>query len=163
MTILDEIEQLLPKLNADDRAVLALKLKAVSQFDPVVSIKRGKVDHSADDEGWVLQSFERVCRAHSIEHATPFYVKRYRGYNAFKKKVPFLAKLVRDADPRSRVVQAALLDLGWSLLYRHLQLMGIIVTAQAMINHAHLVAPCISKAVPGYIENGLLKFVIRPE
>jgi hypothetical protein len=163
MTILDEIEQRLPKLNAADRALLALKLKAVSQFDPVISIKRGKVDHTADDEGWVLQSFERVCRAYNLEHGTPYYVRRYRGHNAFKKKVPLIVKIVRDADPRSRIVQAGLLDLGWSLLYRYMQKMDIIVTAQAMINHAHLIAPCINKAFPGYIENGLLKFVIRPE
>lgn len=163
MTTLTKIEELLPKLDATERALLKAKLGALSQFDPVVTFKRGKVDHSADDAGWVLQSFERVCNAHGLEHASPYYVKRLRGYNAFTKKVPPIVKLVRDADPRSKIVQSAMLDLGWSLLHHYLTKMGIVVTPQSMINHAHMIIPCISRAFPGYIENGLLKFVIRPE
>lgn len=156
------VKALLPKLDAAGRAEVKQLLQALSQFDPVITIKRGKVDHAADDEGIVLASFHRVMIANGLDHSTPFVMKRLSGYKAFKDKVPGLIKFARNAAP-NRVVQLAVLDLGWGLVHRYMTSMQIAVTPQAVMNHAHMMVPCVEQAFPGYIRNGLLKFVVTTE
>jgi hypothetical protein len=155
------IKELLPKLDANGRAQVKAWLQPLSQFDPVVTIKRGKVDHSADDEGLILASLHRVMLANGLEHSSPNIMKRANGYHAFKAKVPGLARFARNASPSSRTVQQAIIDLGWSLILRYLRSVGVITTPNAVMNHAHMMVPCIEQAFPGYMRNGMLERVIR--
>lgn len=161
--VVAQIKMLMPQLDAQGRALVRQWIDVMSQFDPVVTIKRGKIDHSADDEGIILASFQRVMAARGLELSSPYHVRRLRGYGAFKKKVPSLMNFARDAAPTSRIVQHAILDLGWGLVARYMDRMLITVTPQSVLNHAHMMAPCINQAFPGYIRNGLLKFVVSPE
>lgn len=104
-----------------------------------------------------LDTLVRVLIAEGLERPTVNRLKKSNQYKSFCEKVEDLKAFFK---PPTSTHFVSYLSLGFPLLVRNLQRMGLAATSRTMMAHAHRIPAVINQAFPGYAENGMLSMIL---
>jgi hypothetical protein len=153
--LLRELVAMLPRLSRSELEQLSLRLKSMLQFNSAPTATM------VDDLDFVLGCVAEVMRQSAGDFPAMAVLRNAAKSVAFQDKLPGLLAFFRAHDGNDRKVQRALICIGFELLYDDMTGMGLVVSANTLLAHAHRVPAVLNQAFPGYARSGLLHWVVR--
>lgn len=173
---LDQIVQLLPKLDSDELALLYRRLKAMASLSSQMA---DGVVAPQDDKGLVMLFIEAIAETiedHKLGAVHPAALARSRANNEeFRSSVATVAKHLGLSD-LSRNASRAMVRIGmdsllnslrtgipvrWSNEQKRLIRAPMAVTARDMMIFIGQLPACLDAEYPGYLELGLLHTLVK--
>lgn len=155
----DRAVEALPRLSPDERARLIDRLKALQSLAPGQSLDGAVASATDVGDDAVLAAICGAVMRGAGEKAHPAALRRAAQFRAFRPKAAALSRFAAAHAP-DRARRAALLELGFDLLYKELREAGFSATARVLMSCAHQVPAVLDKGFPGYAAAGLLGMVV---
>ena len=160
MTRLEQILQDLPRLTAEQRSLIADRIKFLNSAGTVLTMptvtEQARDDDAAD---WALDVLLETMQRLGVECPFKPAIKKSSQYAAFRQKVPgIVAWMSRSVKKRNQ--RRALFAMGVGLLYENMVEMEVAVSARSVMQHIHRLPSVINQAFPDYARAGLLGFIV---
>lgn len=156
MTAYQQILKLIAALSPSELSKLPGAIGALTGLS--VSNAR-EPERGTDDERWVLDTVVEVAAMFG-EFTTVSQLQRSHYIAEFRRNLPGLLEFLSQSGTLTRNEQRALLRLGVRLWFQHRNDIRIPATARQFLQQGN-VAAMINKSFPGYVENGLVKLIVR--